>query len=75
MKCLIAHRTDKGWFGELVEYKKSGSGYYRETSAVPVPQGEAEIVAFAKENDYSIEWRDITLSVPGVVNPASAATG
>ncbi len=74
MKCLIVHRTEKGWYGEDVSYKKSGSGFYRETTNVAIPQLKEEIVKFAAENDYSIEWRDI-INAPGVVNPAGAATG
>jgi hypothetical protein len=74
MKCLIVHRTDKGWYGEEVSYKKSGSGFYRETNNIVIPQNRDEIVKFAAEGDYSIEWRDIN-TAPGVVNPASAATG
>ena len=75
MKCLIVHRTANGWFGEEVLYKKSGSGYYRETTNIAIPQSEEEIVKFAKENDFSIEWRDVSTTVPGIVNPASASTG
>jgi hypothetical protein len=78
MKCLIVHRTEKGYYGEEVVYKRSGSGFYRETSSVSIPQSEREIDAFAKENGYSIEWRDLTpraASVPGHVDPAGAATG
>lgn len=74
MKCLIVHRTDKGWYGEEVLYKKSGSGFYRETTNIAVPQSKEAIVKFAAEGDYSIEWRDI-IGAPGVVNPAGAASG
>jgi hypothetical protein len=74
MKCLIVHTTDKGFYGESVEYKKSGSGHYRETTNIAIPQTRPEIAAFARENGYSIEWREIARP-PGVVNPASAATG
>jgi len=75
MKCLIVHRTDKGWYGEEIAYKKSGSGFYRETTNVGIPQSRDEIVKFAAANDFSIEWRDITTAVPGIVNPAGASTG
>ena len=78
MKCLIVHRTAKGYYGEEVLYKRSGSGFYRETANVAIPQSEPEIDAFAKENGYSIEWRDLTpqaAGIPGHVDPAGAATG
>jgi hypothetical protein len=78
MTPLIVHRTAKGYHGEEIEYKRSGSGFYRETKHIPVPQTEPEIVAFAKENSYSIEWRDLTPGAPGTpgrVDPAGAATG
>ncbi len=58
MKCLIVHRTEKGWYGEEVAYKRSGSGFYRETSNITIPQTKDEIVKFAGENEYQIEWRD-----------------
>jgi hypothetical protein len=60
MTPLIVHRTPKGYFGEEVEYKRSGSGFYRETTSIPIPQTREEIIAFAKEKGYAIEWRDLT---------------
>jgi hypothetical protein len=78
MTCLIVHRTAKGYYGEAVEYKRSGSGFYRETTSVAIPHTKSEIVAFAKENGYSIEWRDVApeaAGVPGHVDPAGAAAG
>ena len=59
MKCLIVHRTDKGFLGEEITWRSSGSGQYRETSALAIPQNEADIIKFARENSYSIEWRDL----------------
>jgi hypothetical protein len=59
MKCLIVHETDKGFIGEEVEYKRSGSGFYRETSSRTIPQNRDEITKFATENGYSIEWRKL----------------
>ena len=59
MKCLIVHRSDKGWYGEEVVYKRSGSGFYRETTNVAIPQIKDEISKFAAENGYFIEWRDL----------------
>lgn len=78
MKPLIVHRTEKGWYGEEVVYKRSGSGFYRETSNVAIPQTKPEIVDYAKENGYTIEWRELVpdaARVPGHVDPAGAATG
>jgi hypothetical protein len=45
------------WIGEEVSWKRSGSGTYRETSRIEIPQSKAEIEAFSRENRYVIEWR------------------
>jgi hypothetical protein len=57
MKCLIVYYVGGQWFGEEVSWKRSGSGTYRETSRIEIPQGKAEIEAFARANRYVIEWR------------------
>ena len=57
MKPLIVYHSGGRWFGSQVEYKRSGSGHYREISGVEVPQSRAEIEQFAKTYDYAIEWR------------------
>ncbi len=57
MKCLIVFYNNGHWFGEEVTWKRSGSGSYRETSRIEIPQSKAEIQAFADENRYKIEWR------------------
>jgi hypothetical protein len=57
MKCLIVYYMNGQWFGEEVVYKRSGSGTYRETSRIEIPQSKAEIEAFAAQNRYVIEWR------------------
>jgi hypothetical protein len=57
MKCLIVYCINGEWFGEEVTWKRSGSGTYRETSRIEVPQTKAEIETFARENRYVIEWR------------------
>jgi len=57
MKCLIVYYLEGKWFGEEVSWKRSGSGTYREISRVEVPQSYDEILKFANENRYSIEWR------------------
>lgn len=70
MKPLIVYRAGDRWFGSQVEWKRSGSGSYREISGVEVPQTRAEIEQFAKANDFSIEWRG---AVPAE-EPSGAAT-
>lgn len=57
MKSLIVYRAGERWFGSEVAWKRSGSGNYREISGVEIPQTRAEIERFARENDFSIEWR------------------
>ena len=57
MKCLIVFYNSGHWFGEEVTWKRSGSGSYRETSRLEIPQSKAAIEEFALENRYKIEWR------------------
>jgi hypothetical protein len=57
MKCLIVYYMNGQWIGEDVSWKRSGSGSYRETSRIEIPQTKAQIEAFAAENRYVIEWR------------------
>jgi hypothetical protein len=57
MTCLIVHYVDGKWFGEEVDWKRSGSGFYREVSRIEIPQSKEEIERFARENNYRIEWR------------------
>jgi hypothetical protein len=57
MKCLIVYCLDGKWYAEEVAWKRSGSGTYREISRIEVPQSKEEILKFAAENRYSIEWR------------------
>jgi hypothetical protein len=57
MKCLIVYYLNNHWYGEIVEWKRSGSGTYREVSRIEVPQTKAEIEKFAWASRYSIEWR------------------
>ena len=57
MKCLIVYYMNGQWIGEDVSWKRSGSGTYRETSRIEIPQSRAQIEAFAAENRYVIEWR------------------
>jgi hypothetical protein len=70
MKCLIVYYANGQWIGEEVTWKRSGSGDYRETSRIAIPQSKAEIEAFAAENRYVIEWRGV---IPAEA-PAAART-
>lgn len=57
MKCLIVYHIDGRWYGEDVEWKRSGSGTYREITRIEVPQSREQIEQFAREKQYAIEWR------------------
>lgn len=57
MKCLIVYYMNGQWIGEEVTWKRSGSGSYRETSRIEIPQSKAAIEAFAAQNRFVIEWR------------------
>jgi hypothetical protein len=57
MKNLIVYHIDGEWIGEEVTWKRSGSGFYRETSRIWIPQSKSEIEKFAAENNFKIEWR------------------
>ena len=57
MKCLIVHFVGNQWFGEEIEWKRSGSGFYREIVRIEVPQTKAEIEKFAADKNYRVEWR------------------
>lgn len=57
MKSLIVYRAGDRWFGSEVAWRRSGSGFFRETSGVDVPQTRAEIEKFAHDHGFSIEWR------------------
>ena len=62
MKPLIVYHIDGTWYGEVVEWQRSGSGTYRHISRIEVPQSKDEIITFAAANRYAIEWRG---SIPG----------
>jgi hypothetical protein len=59
MKCLIVYYASGEWIGEAVGWKRSGSGWYRETSRIEIPQSRAQIEEFAALNRYVIEWRGL----------------
>ncbi len=58
LKCLLVYRAGDQWFGSEVEWSRSGSGWYRQTVGIPIPQSTDEIAAFAASNGYRIEWQD-----------------
>lgn len=64
MTILVVYHLDGQWFGEVVTWKRSGTGFYREPARVELPQTKAEIEAFAAENGYKIEWRGPTPKAP-----------
>jgi hypothetical protein len=57
MTILIVYYLDGQWFGEVVDWKRSGTGFYRELTRVVLPQSKAEIEKYAAENHYKISWR------------------
>lgn len=59
LKCLHVYFADGKWFGSEIEWARSGSGWYRQTSGMPVPQSKAEIEAFAAKNGYRIVWQGV----------------
>ena len=67
MKPLLVYRAGERWFGSEVAWKRSGSGFYRETSLIEIPQSVEEIKKFAAENDYAIDWRDCAPMRPEAV--------
>ncbi len=69
VKCLIVYQAGGRWFGSEVNWKRSGSGNYREISGVEIPQTREEIEKFAKDGDFSIEWRS---PAPPPTHPATA---
>jgi hypothetical protein len=69
VKCLIVYHANGQWLGEEVSWKRSGSGTYRETTRIEIPQSKAEIEEFAALNRYVIEWRGL------IPTEAAMATG
>ncbi len=57
MKSMLVYWADGRWYGSEVNWKRSGSGTYRETAPLDVPQDRASIERFAADNQYAIEWR------------------
>ena len=40
----------------MCHWARSGSGYYRQTRLITIPQSREEIEEFARERGYRIEW-------------------
>ncbi len=57
MTILIVYYLSGQWFGEVVDWKRSGTGFYRELTRVVLPQSKTEIEKYAADNQYKIEWR------------------
>jgi hypothetical protein len=55
--CLVVYYLEGKWYGSEIEWARSGSGFYRLTRLIDVPQSKAEIIEFAREHNYKIEWR------------------
>jgi hypothetical protein len=70
VKCLIVYYVNGQWIGEEVNWKRSGSGSYREVSRIEIPQSKPQIEAFAAENRFVIEWRG---KLPGETPSAASA--
>ena len=70
MTILIVYYLNNHWFGETVDWKRSGSGTYRELTRVVLPQSKAEIEAYAAANGYKIEWRG---EIPSETESAAAS--
>lgn len=64
MTILVVYYLDDKWYGEVVTWRRSGTGFYREPARVELPQTKAEIEAFAAANRYKIEWRGPTPQTP-----------
>lgn len=58
LKPLLVYRAGEKWCGSEVSWKRSGSGSYRETTLIEIPQDPQAIEKFAEENGYAVEWRD-----------------
>lgn len=83
MKCLIVFEAGGRWFGSEVGWKRSGSGFYRETTSLTIPQTREEIEKFAEEYGYSVEWRgpmrppekpQTKASIPTLAEPSPTST-
>ena len=68
MKCLIVYYLDGRWYGEEVEWKRSGSGTYREITRIEVPQSREDIEAALNEAPKSATVADLPVA-PAVFRP------
>lgn len=73
MKPLIVYYLEGRWYGSTYEWQRSGSGNYRHVTGLDLPQSKAEIIAFARDNNYAIEWRGlIPEDEPALSSPPNA---
>lgn len=57
VKCLTVYWNQGKWYGQEINWKRSGSGSYREVTGIEIPQSREQIEQYAQENGYMIEWR------------------
>jgi hypothetical protein len=57
LKCLHVFNAGGKWFGSEIEWARSGSGWYRQTTSIPIPQTRSEIEEFARTGGYRIVWQ------------------
>ena len=67
MKSLTVYHLDGKWYGSEVDWARSGSGFYRQTKLIEIPQTKDAIVEFAREHVYKIEWRGPIPAEPAAV--------
>jgi hypothetical protein len=70
MKSLTVYSAGGKWYGSEIEWARSGSGFYRQTRLIEIPQDPDAIKAFAEENGFKIEWRG---PVPESATPQTAS--
>lgn len=83
MKTLLVYEAGGRWFGSETSWDRSGSGFYRQTRPIEIPQTLEGIESLAKEFGYSIEWRggkkpapsEPTASIPKAIPTPETAAG
>jgi hypothetical protein len=70
LKVLHVYHAGEKWFGSEVEWARSGSGWYRQTTSVPIPQSKPEIEKFADDNGYRIVWLSVLPAETARVEPS-----
>ncbi len=57
MTCLNVYFLEGRWYGSEIEWARSGSGFYRQTKLIEIPQSKSAIIEFAREHNYKIIWQ------------------